>query len=233
MGDATIILKDGSKNTVKGFYEDYPGIQAGPAGTTLIIKGETAGTGKLTASSNGYGAGIGGGNYIPCGNIAIQGGEITATGGSDAAGIGSGRDKTCGTITISGGTVDAAGGDGGAGIGSGGSGDYDSGCAGITISGGTVTATGGGNAAGIGSGYMSSAVNVTITNGVTKVTAKKGSGAPNSIGAGKEAKNGTVTIGGAVVDPITVSPYIYPAPAVGDVGNPIGFDGGGDPLANN
>ena len=32
---------------------------------------------------------------------------------------------------------------------------------------------------------------------------------------------------------ITVSPYTYPAPTIGDVGNPIGFDGGGDPLANN
>ena len=50
LGDATIILKDGSKNTVKGFYEDYPGIQAGPTGKTLVIKGEDQGTGSLDAS---------------------------------------------------------------------------------------------------------------------------------------------------------------------------------------
>ena len=225
-GDATIILS--GQNTVKGFTSSYPGIYV-PSGKTLIIKG----TGSLTASSNGAGAGIGGGNYIPCGNIEIQGGIITAKGGNFAAGIGGGEDSSCGTIKISGGTIEATGGTGGAGIGSGGSGDNDSGCDGITISGGTVTAIGGGNGAGIGSGYMSSAVNVTITNGVTKVTAKKGSGAPNSIGAGKEAKNGTVTIGGEETGNITISPYTYPAPAIGDVGNPIGFDGGGDPLANN
>ena len=49
-GDATIILKDGSTNTVKGFYEDYPGIHV-PSEMTLTIKGETAGTGSLEAST--------------------------------------------------------------------------------------------------------------------------------------------------------------------------------------
>ena len=80
---------------MKGFYEDYPGILAA-VGKTLTIKG----TGSLTASSNGYGAGIGGGNYISCGNIEIQGGTIMATGGDEAAGIGSGKDGSCGAITI-------------------------------------------------------------------------------------------------------------------------------------
>ena len=204
VGDATIILKDGTTNTVKGFNSEYSGIFV-PKDKTLTIKGETEGTGKLIASSNGDGAGIGGGDGISstnknCGNIVIQGGVITATGGSNSAGIGSGGYGSCGDITIS----------------------------------GTVTATGGEMSAAIGSGYGSASCGkITITDGVTKVTATAGSFSPNSIGAGDYGSTcGTVTIGGNV-GVITVSPYTYPAPTIGDVGNPIGFDGGGDPLANN
>ena len=202
-GDATIILS--GTNTVKGFYRDYPGIQAA-AGKTLIIKS----IGSLTASSNGNGAGIGGGYEIDCGNIEIQGGTITATGGNWAAGIGGDFEANCGNITISGGTVTATGGQKAAGIGSGNNGT----CNDITISGGTVTATGGNYAAGIGGGrgfnsdYLSSCGTITITTGVTKVTATKGSDADNSIGAGLDCTCGTVTIGGNV-GAITTSPYTY------------------------
>ena len=173
-GNATIILS--GTNTVKGFYEDYPGIQAA-AGKTLIIKS----IGSLTASSNGYGAGIGGGYKIDCGNIEIQGGTITATGGEFGAGIGSDFDATCGNITISGGTVTATGGDYAAGIGGG---------------------------RGFNPDYKSSCGTITITTGVTKVTATKGNDAPNSIGAGIDCTCGTVTIGGNV-GAITTSPYTY------------------------
>lgn len=101
LGDATIILKDGTENTVKGFYDEYPGIH--PAvGKTLTIKG----TGSLTASSNGFGTGIGGGFSINCGNIIIEGGTITATGGQYAAAIGSGGNGgSCGAITITSGVT--------------------------------------------------------------------------------------------------------------------------------
>ena len=253
-GGATIILKDGSTNTVcagrdgEG-YNNYPGIWIAP-GKKLTIKGG----GQLTAysnNSNPYGAGIGGGYDIACGNIEIQGGDITATGGSSAAGIGSGQRGICGTITISGGTVTATGGELAAGIGSGyngarcgaitisggtvtanggdwaagigsgndiascdaitisggtvtatggewaagiGSGYDGASCDAITISGGTVTATGGEWAAGIGSGQEASCEDITITNGVTQVTATKGEDAPNSIGAGEDGNCGTVTI---------------------------------------
>ena len=159
-GDATIILKDGTENTVRGFYEDYPGIYV-PEGKTLIIKGESAGTGELMASSNGYGAGIGGGYEIACGSIEIQGGKITATGGRYSAGIGSGDYASCGDITISGGTVEATGGDYAAGIGSG---DYAS-CGDITITTGVtkVTATKGDKAPNsIGYGFGSDCSTVTI-----------------------------------------------------------------------
>ncbi len=207
LGDATIILS--GTNTVKGFYEDYPGIQV-PVDKTLTIQG----TGSLNASSNGYGAGIGGVNNVACGNIEIQGGIITATSGERGAGIGGGDRADCGNITISGGTVTATGGARGAGIGGGRRGPTSGSCGNILISGGTVTATGGENAAGIGggrgynSGNLSSCGTITITTGVTKVIATKGDGADNSIGAGKYGTCGTVTIGGNV-GAITTSPYTY------------------------
>ena len=148
-GDATIILKDETTNTVTGFFSTYPGIQAGPKGTTLTIKG----TGSLTAScsnaAGGGGAGIGGNSGGSCGSIVIEGGSIRANGSYGAGiGSGSGSEASCGAITISGGTVTATGGYCGAGIGSGSCGN----CGNISISGGTVTATGGAYGAGIGSG---------------------------------------------------------------------------------
>ena len=247
LGDATIILKDGSKNTVKGFYEDYPGIQAGPTGKTLVIKGEDQGTGSLDASpydggtEHSYGAGIGGGLDISCGDINIQGGVITVTGGYGAAGIGVGEgygeeNVSCATITISGGNVTATGGYGAAGIGGGYAYNYGVTCGAITISGGTVTAAGGDNAAGIGSGESNSGNtntcgDITITADVTSVTATKGKNATNSIGAGNSGTCGTITIGGKVyADGVTISPYTYPEPTVGGVTPLDPFAGGGDPL---
>ena len=210
LGDATIILS--GTNTVKGFYGDYPGIQAA-AGKTLIING----TGSLTASSYGWGAGIGGGSGsgAACGNIEIQGGTITATSGEYGAGIGGGNNSSWGNITISGGTVTATGGWRGAGIGGGRKSSIGSvSCGNIIISGGTITATGGEDAAGIGGGrgynvnYKSSCGTITITSGVTSVTATKGEYADNSIGAGNVGTCGTVTIGGNT-GAISESPYTY------------------------
>ena len=231
LGDATIILADGTTNTVKGFYNSYPGIHV-PSGSTLTIQG----TGSLNASSNGWSAGIGSGRNIscgnitinggtitatggydgagigccktPCGNISITGGTITATGGSNAAGIGGSTDTSCGNITISGGTVTATGGSSGAGVGSGCRQSSSSSCGIITISGGTVTATGGGGSAGIGCGSNASCGDITIENTVTSVTATKGDSAQNSIGKGYGGTCGTVTIGGEV-GAITTSPYTY------------------------
>ena len=192
-GDATIILKDGTTNTVKGFYERYPGIYV-PENKKLTINDETKGTGKLTASSNGGGAGIGGAYSINCGNIEIQGGVITATGSSNAAGIGGANSSSCGTITISGGTVTATCGANAAGIGSG----YCGNCVDIIITGGSVTATGGGEGAGIGSGYQGKCGDILISGGTIEATggtdaAGIGSGYDNS------ASCGDITISGGTV----------------------------------
>ena len=182
-GDATIILKDGSTNTLTNTGGDYPALSIGDANTTLTIQGST---GVLNVSSGMYCAGIGGGyanTNNTCGNIRIEGGVITAKGGYGGAGIGTDvGDATCGDIIITGGTITAKGGGNAAGIGSGAS---DSG---------------------------SSAVcgDITIANTVTKVTATKGENAPYSIGKGNgsNASCGTVTIGG-VEGAITTSPYTY------------------------
>ena len=190
LGNATIILADGTTNTVKGFYEFYPGIHV-PAGSTLTIQG----TGTLNASSNGYGAGIGGGRQIACGNIVIEGGDITATGGNanGGAGIGSGNETSCGTITISGGTINATGGYYSVGIGSG----KQSSCSDITISGGTVIAKGGYDSAGIGSSNNSSSCGkITISGGTVNATAGyNGAG----IGSGSSTSCGEINISGGTI----------------------------------
>ncbi len=93
LGDATIVIE--GENTVTGFHEDYPGIYV-PLNKTLTIKGN----GSLTASSNGKGAGIGGGNEISCGSIVVESGTVIATGGGNAAGIGGGYGSACEDVDI-------------------------------------------------------------------------------------------------------------------------------------
>ena len=232
-GNATVVLADGTTNTLRGSY-DYPGIYVSN-GNTVTIQG----TGTLNASSNGDGAGIGGGWSLNCGNILIKGGTINATGGSYAAGIGSGFMGSCGNIEIQGGTVTANGANYAAGIGTGHGEemeDFDidpetdmpmpngnflyhiSTCGTITISGGTVVATGGDFAAGIGTGEIGNCGNITITSDVTRVTATKGFNAQHSIGRGDDGinfqyywgyANFSVTIGGSSVGYISTSPYTY------------------------
>ena len=191
-GDATIILADGSTNTVKGFDKHYPGIYV-PENKTLTIKGETNGTGKLDASSNGEGAGIGSRTGESCGNIEIQGGIITATGGEKCAGIGSGNSGSCGDITISGGIINAKGGGDVACIGSG---EYGGRCGKISISGGTVNAICEDGKSGVGIGsYGGSGVcgNISISGG--NITCKGDTG----IGAVTLATCGDITISGGTV----------------------------------
>lgn len=173
LGDATIILADGTTNIVKGFHENYSGIQ--PAHNTsgdeytLTIQG----SGSLNASTNGdsagSGAGIGSSISDICGNITINGGTVTATGGHSSAGIGCGKFGKCGTITISG---------------------------------GIVIANGGAYAAGIGSGSNGSFSSIDITDGITSVIATKGdANATAPIGKGHADENTTckVTFGTTTV----------------------------------
>lgn len=87
-GDATIVLKAGTTNTVKGFHSYYPGIYV-PEGHTLTIQG----TGALTSESYGA-AGIGGAHNASVGYITIgHGVKVRAIRGSNDAenSIGNGK----------------------------------------------------------------------------------------------------------------------------------------------
>ena len=225
LGSATVILEDGTTNTLTTGARYNAALHAGPDNTTLTIQGNT---GKLTATATAlYSAGIGGGyNYYShkCGNITIEGGIIEASGRTGGAGIGSSDWSTCGTITITGGNVTATGGWDAAGIG-GGAFYYCATFEGIIISGGTVTATGGNGAAGIGNGCddKDAGHNVTITNGITKVIARKGgteAGDVNAfpIGPGHDAQVGNVVFGGyTVFDGTSWSPDLMVSGKYGDV----------------
>ena len=181
LGDATIILKDGTTNSVWALNYGYPGIYV-PQGKTLTIQGETLGTGILNATGRGSvaGAGIGAASenkdfYRSCGNIVIAGGVINATGGSErAAGIGCGGSSNPGSAN-------------------------PSTCGTITITGGTITATGSKWAPGIGGGFDGDCGDITIANTVTRVTATKGAASYSSyfdcIGRGRDGACGTVKFG--------------------------------------
>ncbi len=167
LGDATIVLADGTASAMKGGKATYPGIYV-PAGKTLTIRG----TGSLDADGNNnlnYGAaGIGGGydeangTGIACGNIVIAGGNVTAHGGLFSAGIGGGYKGACGSVTVCG---------------------------------GTVAAYGGWRACAIGPGANGSCGDIAITEGVVTVTAVVDDSTANShIGGSTSSTCGTITI---------------------------------------
>lgn len=133
------------------------------SGTILIAGGIVN-----VPSTNGYGAGIGGGEYSCGGNIVITGGVIDVKGGAHSAGIGGCDGYNGGNITISGGKITARAGDRAAAIGGGdfwGSTPGRGGSAGtITITGGEITTYCNTNGTGIGDSYTPS------TSGASSVT---------------------------------------------------------------
>ena len=181
LGDATLIL-DGT-NVVTAGHKNYPGIFV-PTNHALTITG----TGALEANGGKYGAGIGGGYQIGCGDVVVEGGTVTATGGALASGIGCGYKAVCGDIVIKDGNVSATGGDSSAGIGSG---PYSQG-GNIVIEGGMVSATGGDGGAGIGTGQSAVCGYIIVRGGdVTATGGKWGAG----IGSGYyNATNGNIVV---------------------------------------
>lgn len=198
LGNATIILKDGTVNTVRGFHDHFPAIyipgdRHNPENNkTLIIKGGEQGTGTLFARNNGQAAGIGGVKSdawlnqlkLSAGNIEIQGGVIDAAAGRNSAAIGAAASDTCGYIRITGGEILAHGGERGVGIGCGTGMNDASGaaqCGDITITGGNITAFGTGGAA-IGNCSDGVCGNITISGGTVQAYGS-GFGCPG-IGSG-------------------------------------------------
>ena len=198
---AKVTLSNVTINGINNSYYEHPGINClGDA--TIILAGDN------TVKGSWNGSGI----YVPVSNqVIIQGsGSLIASSHSYGAGIGAYYGKACGNIMIQGGNITATGGEYFAGIGGG---DQTDRCGDIQISGGTIIAHGGIMAAGIGtgrgtSGSYSTCGNITISTGVTKVTAQKGGSAPFSIGKGYSEGSGsnefsacgTITIGGVVKD---------------------------------
>ena len=190
LGNATIILADGTVNAVTNMANYYSAIYPA-ANATLTIQG----AGSLYVAAPGtfrrnYSAAIGSyssgsaNSGTPCGNIVIAGGNITAAGGYCGAGIGScSYDAACGDITITGNAVvTATGGEYAASVGAA---SDRSPCGDITISGNaSVTATKAANtyAAGIGAGYDSDCGSIVISTTGT-VTASGSRSA--AIGAGQ------------------------------------------------
>ena len=187
---ATVTLRDVENNN--GNLDPSsacPGIKCLGDATIILEGNNTVNGGYMYA-----------GIYVPENKtLTIRGtGSLTVTGGSRGAGIGGNIEDNCGSIVIEGGTIVAEGGDGAAGIGLGYS--FERVFGDITISGGTVTATGCDEAPGIG-GPNAYFQNITITDGVTKVTVNKGSESTYSIGTSESDYMeycGAITIGGTV-----------------------------------
>ena len=216
LGNATLILE--GENIAKGM-ENKSGIQAGPAGKTLIIDGTGAIEAQCLASDEAdyTAAAIGSSKSGSCGSIKIKNGIINAKAGSGAA-IGSGANGSCEDIIIENGTVVAKveqiDNKTGAGIGSG----REGACGNITITGGNVTATtqrilgGFGHpwSAGIGSsGDDSSCGNILISGGTVIAKCHAGGagatggaagiGTGSSLTDGKNQTCGNITISGGDV----------------------------------
>lgn len=180
---ATVILNNVNINGTNNSIYNYAGITC-EGDATIILSGTNSVKGFYS-----YYPGI----YVPENKtVTIQGsGSLNASSNGSGAGIGGGNGFNCGNITITGGNITATGGNGRPGIGGG-----TVACGNITITGGTITATGGNAAAGIGGSNTGNCGDITITSGVTRVTATKGNNiSPNSIGAGAYGTCGTVTFG--------------------------------------
>ena len=141
-------------------------------------------------------AAIGAGTFGNCGYITIgEEAHVIANGINCGPGIGAGHFSTCKAITIKGGYVRATCDDYGPGIGT----FYGnrSRCESITITGGTIVATGGEDAPAIGSAPENPyGIPVTITSGITSLTANRGSALADYIGTGAYGERGSVTIDG-------------------------------------
>ena len=196
LGNATIILADGANNFVQGGGTRYSGIQPGPPGTTLTIRGN----GTLEARGWTDGAGIGTTSAEDCGNIVIEGGVIKAYSFSAHYIMHQGAPYR---VTATG---------RGAAIGTGPMGM----CGDISITGGTVYAVSFHDAAAIGGGSGSRCGNITIGNRGVRIeaTVVVDNSSRNTVGSGPDyytitSACGTLTIGDVQTDYITESPWIY------------------------
>jgi len=220
LGDATIILKDDTDNSIEPFAVYYPNIYV-PEGKTLTIQGESKGSGRLTLKNYFNAASIGGflnrDEEAPeknSGNLVIKGGIIKTIDGT----IGGVAKANFGDITIEGGEIELENDGQGVGIGAG----YLSSCGNITITGGKITGktlysgigcsddiTPGGHPCGnilitggniavpyIGAGGIGACGDITITTGVTEIKLLRlGPGENVEYDDNQKSTCGTITLG--------------------------------------
>ena len=190
-GTAHLIVTDGAT------LEAKQGITVAE-GASLILHGQSGGTGTLTANGNDFAAGIGGTRSTVGGSVTVNGCNVTAVGGKGGAGIGGGWEGVGGTVTVNGGTVTATGGLCSSGIGGG----YDREGGSFTINGGIVVASGGEGGTGIGAGcedsYIVRAGGGTVTINSGMLTAIGSNNAPG-IGGGMNGGSDTITFNGGTV----------------------------------
>ena len=186
----------GTDKNAEGVVYKITGTYSVPGNSVTIPEGKTAVLSGATFS---------GSNRITCESnvtiILMGSNSITVSSYTPAI-----RPGESGMLTITGtGSLTAQGGPNNPGIGSRYDGSKGYTCGDILICGGTIDVTGGkSDGAGIGTGTMGRCGNITITTGVTSVTARKGSNqgasAFHSIGRGGRSgvSCGTITIGGTV-----------------------------------
>ena len=111
LGDASLILVDGTMLRADSSVHNYKAGISVPQGTTLTVYAQSKGddAGRLYAVGGFSAAGIGGDEYISCGTVIINGGQVLSQGGDSGAGIGGGIQGTGGDVIINGGIVDAIG----------------------------------------------------------------------------------------------------------------------------
>ena len=213
LGSATIILADGTSNYVQGGGTRYSGIQPGPPGTVLTIRGN----GALEACGWPHGAGIGSINDGCCGDIEIKGGNIKAYSYSYYY------------VLFKGNPFRAAITGAGAAIGTGTAGS----CGDIVITGGTIFAETAAGSAAIGCGTGGRCGNIIFGNSGLRIEAKRSfeNTEPYTVGIASNSNNitstcGTLTIGGVKTDYITDNPWTY-APVDNNLTFTVNFDANG------
>ncbi len=196
LGNATIILADGTNNYVQGGGSRYSGIQPGPTGSTLTIRGN----GELEARGWPHGAGIGSINAGDCGNIVIEGGTIKAYSYSTRYRMFNGKPTLVTSLGF------------GAAIGTGAAGT----CGDIIIKGGIIFAETAKATAAIGCGNGGNCGNIIFGNSGIRIYAKviEDNSPYNTIGIAPgndyaTSSCGTLTIGGVQTDYITDNPWSY------------------------
>ncbi len=197
---ATVTIYLTGTNNLITKHTWYAGLQKVNTALLIIttnVSDTTAGILNAHGSSDGDGAGIGGGLSGSCSNITIESCSVIAS-SKYGAGIGGGKQGAGSKITINSASVNASSTDG-AGIGGGlyGAGSGSD----ITINSSSVTASST-NGAGIGGGEGNSCENITINS--SSVTASSTNGA--GIGGGKGgAGSNNITINGGSVKASSVS----------------------------